>query len=334
MQRLNLIPCAAPFWADSGHGQTLWAHFLKSAELSHFGKKFEVDLPDGDRLFCSWIEGHTNLVVSLFHGLSGDVTSDYMQRTALICQQLGHTVVLVNHRGAGEGAPFAKRPYHSGSAEDVSVVLGQLRQMFPHKKHISVGYSLSGNIMLCLLGGYGGKNKPDGAITVNAPLNLQSGSLLLKSGFNRVYDMRFVLRLRKLVEEKHRMGLISEKYEIPKWATVWDMDQIYTAPASGFASREDYYQRCSSIQYVSGIDVPTYTLTSADDPFVDVGDYLRAPFSKHVQLHIEKRGGHMGYLHRQSLPVGGTRWLDYYLHEALRGLEGTLNEKVPALSPK
>lgn len=333
MRRLDLIPCSAPFWADSGHGQTLWAHFLKSVELSDFGNKFEVDLPDGDRLFCSYLPGSSPIVVSLFHGLSGDISSDYMQRTALICQKLGHTVVLVNHRGAGEGAAYARRPYHSGSAEDVSFVLGHLRRMFPQHKHVSVGYSLSGNIMLCLLGGYGGQVKPDAAITVNAPINLANGSLLLKTGLNRLYDLRFVSRLRKLVDEKYKMGLIPERYEIPRWATVWDMDQIYTAPASGFLSREDYYQRCSSINYVSNIDVPTYSLTAGDDPFVSVQDYLKAPFSKNVQLHIEKRGGHMGYLHQGNLPIGGNRWLDYYLFEALRGLEQTLFEKTPARFP-
>ncbi|WII71193.1 hypothetical protein QJS83_12050 [Bdellovibrio sp. 22V] len=110
MQRLELIPCEAPFWADSGHGQTLWAHFLKSPELNHLGKNFEVDLPDGDRLFCFYLPGPSDIVVSLFHGLSGDVSADYMQRTALLCQRMGHTVVLVNHRGAGVGLHHAKHP--------------------------------------------------------------------------------------------------------------------------------------------------------------------------------------------------------------------------------
>lgn len=321
---LNLIPCSAPRWAEGGHAQTLWAHFLNSPELSHFGDNLEVDLPDGDRLVCSILPGPSRLVVSLFHGLSGDKTSDYMQRTALLCQKLGHTVVLVNHRGAGEGALHAKKPYHSGSTEDVSAVLGLLRKLFPKHRHVSVGYSLSGNILLCLLGGRGGPDKPDGAITVNAPLDLLSASLLLKSGFNRLYDLRFVNSLRKLIEFKYQKGLIERNYEISPWATLWDLDQIYTAPASGFLSREDYYEQCSSIRYIKKIAVPTYVLTAADDPFVPIVDYQGAPFSKTVQVHIERRGGHMGYLHRSELPIGGRRWLDYYLHEALRGLESAL----------
>jgi len=324
LQRLELAPCEAPFWADSGHSQTLWAHFLKSPSLAYLGKKFEVDLPDGDRLFCFYLPGPSNLVVSLYHGLSGDVHADYMQRTALLCQRMGHTVVLVNHRGAGHGAAHARHPYHSGRAEDVSCVIKKLREMFPRKKQIAVGYSMSGNILLCLLGGFRGDMKPDGAVTINAPLNLMRGSRLLKTGFNRVYDARFVLRLRKTIEQKYRDGLISEKYNIPPWSTVWDMDQIYTAPAGGFRDREDYYNTCSSIHYLPKIDVPTYSLTAEDDPFVSVQDYLSAPFSKFTQVHVERRGGHLGYISRRPTVLGSIRWMDYYLYEAFKALENTL----------
>lgn len=324
MQRLELIPCKAPFWADSGHSQTLWSHFLKSPELENFGTQFEVDLPDGDRLFCFHIPGASDTVVSVYHGLSGDVTSDYMQRTALVCQKLGHSVVLVNHRGAGIGAAYARNPYHSGRAEDMSAVLKKLREMFPAKKQIAVGFSMSANILLCLLGGFRGEVKPDAAITVNAPIDLMQGSQLLKTGFNRIYDLRFVLRLRKNVEEKFRQGLITQKYEIPAWSTIWDMDQIYTAPAAGFKDRFDYYQNCSAIHYLSKIQTPTYVLTAQDDPFVSVENYMKASFSKSTMLHVEARGGHMGYLAKQNTPLGSVRWLDYYVHEALQSLKQVL----------
>ena len=328
MQRLELISCDAPFWADSGHGQTLWGHFLKSPELENLGKNFEVDLPDGDRLFCFYQPGHTDVVVSLYHGLSGDVYADYMQRTALLCQQLGHTVVLVNHRGAGQGLHYARHPYHSGRAEDVSEILKALRQKFPQKKQIAIGYSMSGCIMLCLGGGFRGDEKPDGIITVNAPLNLGNGAALLKSGINRIYDVRFVHRLRQNIAEKYRLGLIAEHYEIPWWATIYDFDQIYTAPAAGFKNRQDYYDSCSAIHYLNGIDVPTYMLTAADDPFVTVQDYLSAPMSKTTSLHVESRGGHLGYLSRRKTPLGSHRWMDYYLHEALNALTKELGSSI------
>jgi predicted alpha/beta-fold hydrolase len=298
----------------------LWGHFLKSPELENLGQSFTVDLPDGDRLSCFYQEGDSPYVISLFHGLSGDVTADYMQRTALLCRELGHTVVLVNHRGAGEGSPGARYPYHCGRVDDVSEVLKILRKKFPNKKQISVGYSMSGNILLCLLGGYGGEEKPDAGITVNAPLNLQRGAVLLKTGFNRIYDVRFVHRLRKSIEEKYRNGLIDQRFDIPFYSSVYEMDEIYTAPSSGFSNRDDYYAQCSSVNYVQNITIPTYMLTAADDPFVSIDDYMKARFSKSTQLHIEQRGGHLGYLAGANTPLGSKRWLDYYLSEAINSL--------------
>lgn len=324
MQRLKLIPCEAPFWAASGHGQTLWGHFLKSPELENLGQNFEVDLPDGDRLFCFYHQGTSNLVVSLYHGLSGDVYADYMQRTAILCKRLGHTVVLVNHRGAGHGEHHARHPYHSGRSEDVSEVLKVLRSKFPGKQQIAIGYSMSGNILLCLAGGFRGDMKPDGVITVNAPLNLSAGAQLLRTGFNRVYDIRFVHRLRHNIEEKYRSGLIAKHYEIPRWASIYDLDRIYTAEAGGFNSREHYYESCSAKQYVPSIDVPTYCLTAEDDPFVSASEYHSAGFNKYTQVHIEKHGGHLGYLTRTPTPLGSTRWMDYYLNEAIQALAETL----------
>lgn len=325
MQRLTLISCEAPFWASTGHGQTLWGHFLKSPELDNLGQNFEVDLPDGDRLFCYFHPGHTNSVVSLYHGLSGDVHADYMQRTALLCRRLGHTVVLVNHRGAGVGAPYAKHPYHSGRSEDVSEVLKALRQKFPGKKQIAIGYSMSGNILLCLLGGFRGEEKPDGAITVNAPVNLERGATLLKSGFNRVYDIRFVKRLRQDIREKYRRGLIDKQYAIPWWSTVHEFDRIYTAEAGGFKDREDYYTTCSAMSYMGNIDRPTYMLTAADDPFIAVEDYHRLSLPKNMHLHVESCGGHLGYISKKPTPLGSYRWMDYYLNEALSALIETLS---------
>lgn len=323
MRKLELLPCIAPLWADSGHLQTLWAHFLSSPVLSDLGELHKVILPDGDRLFTYMTPGASDFVVVMFHGLSGDVRSDYMQRTALLCQKLGHTFVLVNHRGAGEGFLEARHPYHSGRAEDISAVIQFLREKYPSKKIIAAGYSMSGNILLSLLGGFRGVALPDGAIAVNAPIDLSQGSALLKRGFNRVYDFRFVLRLRKLIEEKHRLGL-SDRYEVSRWATLWDFDEIYTAPASGFKNRDDYYRQCSAINYINNIKTPTYVLTAHDDPFVSSLHYQGLGLPRCVQVHIEERGGHMGYLSSRATPLGSTRWLDYYLYEALQGLKDAL----------
>ena len=86
------------------------------------------------------------------------------------------------------------------------------------------------------------------------------------------------------------------RYRLKRGATLYDFDNIYTAPAGGFRDREHYYRDCSAAPWLEKIDRPTIVLTSADDPFVGVEIYRRARLSPHVQLHIEATVGHMGYL--------------------------------------
>ena len=63
---------------------------------------------------------------------------------------------------------------------------------------------------------------------------------------------------------------------------------------------------------------------SSNDPFIDYTDYLEAPLSKSVRLHLEQQGGHMGYLHKEKTPLGSFRWLDYGVCEIGKSLTNDL----------
>lgn len=313
-----------PFWALGGHQQTLWGHFLYSPQFTQSIPFENVALSNGDQLAIQVIQKNSEIVVSLFHGLSGSTESDYMQRTARICEQLGLTCVLVNHRGAGAGRDLAKLPYHSGIAEDISSVLDYLKLKFPSRRNITVGFSMSGNIILNLVSGNRGSTRPDAAITVNAPINLTRSSLLLRQGVNRVYDKRFITLLKDQFLQKQNEGLLDPSLKISSNSTIWDLDEIFTAPLCGFQSRADYYESCSSFLHLHKIAIPTYVLTSADDPFVSPIDYLENPRSLFVQMRVEQHGGHLGYIDGSKHSIMGRRWLDQYLYEALKHLKDEL----------
>jgi predicted alpha/beta-fold hydrolase len=241
-----------------------------------------------------------------------------MLRTASVGVRLGHSVFMVNHRGCGEGQGLAAHPYHSGRAEDLSAVIANGRRLYPNKKHIAVGFSLSANALLFLLSGRRGDTWPDAAIAVNGPIHLESASFALGKGLNRIYDFRFSVECRREVQFREKKGLLpAGKYKFPLWTSLRDFDSLYTAPASGFSSREDYYSTCSTHSLLRHITVPTLLITAKDDPFIDYRNYLSAQLSPSVALHLEENGGHMGYLTNQPTVLGTHRWLDYALHEYL-----------------
>jgi predicted alpha/beta-fold hydrolase len=43
-------------------------------------------------------------------------------------------------------------------------------------------------------------------------------------------------------------------------------------------------------------------------------------FSSFVKLHLEKMGGHMGYLTAKKTPLNSMRWMDYALDEFVKAL--------------
>lgn len=155
---------------------------------------------------------------------------------------------------------------------------------------------------------------------MNAPINLGRAAEVMDKGFNRVYDMNFVYACRREVARRQRKGLDTNDYDFKWLGTLRDFDDVYTAPAGGFSDRHDYYNTCSANQYMSRIEIPTIVMTAADDPFVKVIDYQQLKPNPRIHMHIEPTGGHMGYFHQRSTPLGDRRWMDFALDRYLAAL--------------
>jgi len=316
-------PCVPPVWARGGHAQTCLAHLFGAGgeplSTRAGGRRVEVALADGDRLVVHAFAGSSGVRVHLFHGLSGDADSDYMRRTADVLLARGHEVWAANHRGCGAGRGLAAKPYHSGSSADLAAVLAASRAEAPGLAHVALGVSLSGNALLLMASE---QRAPwlAGLVAVNPPLDLARTSDAIHRGANRLYELRFVLRLRRAIAERQAAGLVSAHYRIPRTASLREVDELYTAPEGGFASAEDYYARCSAGPRLSAITTPGVVLTAADDPIVALESFRSLAFPACLHLHVEAHGGHVGYLERHGL--GARAWLpDALLHhvEALAG---------------
>ncbi|MCB9915156.1 MAG: alpha/beta fold hydrolase [Planctomycetes bacterium] len=321
-------PCTPPVWARGGHAQTILAHVLPTAAPALVAgrdgvERHEVPLPGGDRLCALYRPGTSGALVHLFHGLSGDANADYVRLAAEVARRLGHGVLAVNHRGCGDGAGLARGVYHSGRADDLGEVFAWSRRRFGARA-LAVGFSLSGNALLLLLA-RGGRALPDAAIAVNPPVDLARCSARISSGWNRVYDRRFVRRLSASLRRRRDAGLLPERYVLPRARTLRELDEEVTAPLGGFRDADDYYARCSTRDLLARIDTPTVIVSAADDPFVGAEDLVGAPRSAAVHLHLESSGGHVGYLARGA-GLRVERWLEgaltHYLGELERAVEG------------
>lgn len=317
------LPEFVPIFKNwSGHSQTLLGHLLKSPNLKDIKninlENRVIKLSDGDELSLQLFRGSQPFTLSIFHGLGGDIDADYMQRTALLAYKLGWSFILVNHRSV---SPFAKsqRSYHSGRGGDISDILKWSNIWNPQSTQIVIGFSMSGSILLNLVTGKSGDCLPKYAITVNAPIDLKNAADNLTKGFSKIYDIRFFLKLKKMIHLRIKQNQfeLNKSSKLPVIGKTKDIDRLYTAPLNGFESRDDYYQKCSVVNDLNKIKVKTFILTSEDDPFISAKQYQLVKWNPFVHFTMTRYGGHMGYISKNNIQ-NSRRWLDCYIETVLK----------------
>jgi predicted alpha/beta-fold hydrolase len=87
---------------------------------------------------------------------------------------------------------------------------------------------------------------------------------------------------------------------------------LYTAPASGFESADEYYTTASCASYISRIRVHTTILASQDDPVVCYQPLAELQLPPNVTLCLTKHGGHLGFIGRSGVDPD-RRWMDWRL---------------------
>ena len=300
----------------SGHAQTLAGAFLPWRRTTYRAVQHRITLPDGDTLIihddcpATWEPGDRSVL--LMHGLAGCHLSGYMIRVSSRLFERGIRTFRLDLRGSGAGAGLARRPYHAGCSDDVLHVIRFVQQLCPESSICPIGFSLSGNVLLKLLG-EAPERVPEAvgrAMVLNPPIDLRGCVKELGRFVNRIYDRHFVSQLhRNLMARKRSLPGV----EIPdpfQPKRLYDFDDQYTAPVAGFDSADDYYARCSAAQFLSGIIVPTLILTARDDPLVPVASFEQARCSDSVVVHVAEGGGHLGYVARSGSDPD-RRWMDW-----------------------
>ena len=99
---------------------------------------------------------------------------------------------------------------------------------------------------------------------------------------------------RKQVEE---LSLLENLGDFSRLRTIWEFDELVTAPLNGFKNALDYYEQCSSLNFLSSIKTETLLIQSKDDPLIP-GKSVPLPESlnSNIQLQLNSAGGHVGFI--------------------------------------
>ncbi|MFT3915852.1 MAG: alpha/beta fold hydrolase [Anaeromyxobacteraceae bacterium] len=303
-------------WLPGAHTMTVYASVARP-----FPRPPQVrerwELPDGDFLDVDRTpgDGPDAPVLVVLHGLEGSSRAPYVRGLVAVARARGLAAVAVNFRGCSGEENRHARFYHSGETGDVGHVVARLAAERPGRPLLLAGFSLGGNVTAKYLGERGDDLPAElgAAVAISPPLDLSRCARALDApGFwNLVYRERFLRRLRgKALAKAPRFPEIFDVPAIRAARTFSDFDGVVTARIHGYASAEDYWQRCSSGRFLAGVRRPLLAICAEDDPIapVDARSVEAARANPAVTLEVTPAGGHVGFV--SGFPFWPSFWAE------------------------
>jgi uncharacterized protein len=313
----------APWWLPSGHVQTIWPA-LFSRRFEGAAPVFERerwDTPDGDFVdvdFC--LSAHANAPwLVLFHGLEGSSQSHYSQAFAALARDAGWSFALPHFRGCSGELNRGPRAYHSGDFEEIGWILQRLRARSSAPLW-AVGVSMGGNALLRWVQEAGDTAAATvrAAAAVSSPIDMMAGGQAIGRGLSRLIYTRMFLGTMKpkaLAKLQQHPGLFNRE-RLAAAQTLYEFDDVFTAPLHGFKDVDDYWRRASAKPQLHRCRIPALVLNARNDPFVPAESLPTAQtVGPHVTLWQPPHGGHVGFPsgappgHVMTMPRAVIGWL-------------------------
>ena len=306
-----------PFLFKNGHFSTVYAGIIR--KIVDFDQKRErIELSDGDFLDLDWSHSNkpTKKVVVLIHGLEGNAQRAYISGSAKHLNQNNFDTCAINLRTCSGEQNRLFRSYHSGATEDLDAVI---QHILSHKNYREIyikGFSLGGNLTLKYLGE--DRNHPKeikAAMAVSVPCDLHSSCKELLKSKNISYAIRFKKHLIEKLKQKQK--LFPEKIsniDIKNVITLKDFDDIYTSRAHGFKDALDYYEKCSCLQFLPNIKIPSLLVNAENDSFLGTECFpvKEAEQNSNLYLEMPKYGGHVGFYGKKNITYTEKRVIKFF----------------------
>jgi predicted alpha/beta-fold hydrolase len=243
--------------------------------------------------------------IVLIHGLEGSGEAGYMRGLSAAAVRAGFAAHCFHMRTCGGTARLCRTLYHAGLTSDLLAVLRVFREEGRGPVFLA-GFSLGGNVVLKLAGELGEAARPviRAVCAVSTPLDLEACARRLAQPGNRLYELRFVRRMRARLLAT---GLYS-RAELAGLRTLFAIDDRITAPSFGFDGASHYYRTQSAIRYLGGLRVPALLVQAKDDTFIPFATFESPAVRSNpwIELLAVPHGGHLGFLSRQ----GNRFWAD------------------------
>lgn len=253
---------------------------------------------DDDFLDVDWLKNGNRRLAILCHGLEGSSDSQYIKGTSTLLHKQNWDVLAMNYRSCSGEINKQYRIYHSGATDDLHFVIEEVEVAY--EEIVLVGFSLGGNLVLK----YSNDDifllspKIKKTVAVSVPVDLGSAAVEILKPKNKIYERRFLKSLNEKALKKYEQ--FPDRFpisDLEKVKTLRDFDHYFTGPIHGFKDATDYYTRCSALQFLKNVSIPTLILNAQDDSFLGRACFPvdLAKGSELLHLVMPKYGGHVGF---------------------------------------
>ena len=253
--------------------------------------------------YCHWqLQRHTCPTILVIHGLEGSADAHYVLGVADKAFAAGFNVLRCNVRNCGGTLHLTPTLYHSGLTVDWHHVTRELIERDGLPQLFLVGFSMGGNQSLKFAGELGDAAPPQlrGIVAISPPIDLEQCSRAIMRRENFIYELRFLLSLRRTMRAKHEHfpGLF-DLSKLKHLRHLWDWDEAYQHH-NGVDGALGYYQHASSLPYLPHIRVPTVIITAQDDPFIPYASFSDTRLTNNPYIHLvaPRHGGHVAFCGR------------------------------------
>ena len=298
----NYIP---PPWLRNSHLQTVLASLrvrnIRKRTMLNISKTIIVEAGDGVRLLGYQAKQDSRSSkgqIIFLHGWEGSTESAYIVSAAHYFFHRGFDVFRLNLRDHGESHHLNEGLFHGALLDETFAAVKNIAHMLPGLPCYLVGYSLGGNFALRIAAKHDRTQFPflKQVFAVSPVLDPYKSTAALDRNCS-LYRHYFLHKWKRSLRRKQ--ALFQDKYDFSRLLNMKSclaMTEIMVADHTGFADLHDYFGRYTLHRnWFENLSLPVTVIVAADDPLIDLMDFIKLERCPQLTLKIERYGGHCGF---------------------------------------
>lgn len=255
----------------------------------------------------------------LLHGWEGSGESTYLLSAANHLYRQGFNILRLNLRDHGESFHLNDSTFNSTLSEEVAGAIGDFLARHPHRHRYLAGYSLGGNFALRIAADEGESLALTAVAAICPPVDPAHAMEKIMEG--ALYRDFFLDKWSGSLSKKlHYFPHLLENNPLPRFESLTALNDFFVPTFTPFQNAAEYFAAYALYgDRLAELRIPTYLITSEDDPIVPVADLDQLNRPAMLKVVVTEFGGHCGFIENYRL----ASWSDRCLSSIFNHHQGT-----------